>query len=302
VQNFCLLYQPAMFAMMLDSVPPEERGKGYTLQAVVSNLVSLPAAIIAGYLILIFNLDLGMRIAYLIALLAYLAAATFRINLKETLPQNKDKNSLNFLAAIREYPTSVKEGLQVWSRIPKAVLYLFVATIGITSLVAACQMFFVVYATSVLRIDNFQWAVVMAFMSVSVAIPAILAGFRMDVVGRKRYFILSFLLYIPAMLIFLNANFIMLLASFFLFGLAQMLLGTSFNSLLGDLTPRELRGTVIGCGQFFMYVGQAFAQLLAGALYTYVSPQLPFILLAASAFPLSIIAFLKISDPSAKEV
>lgn len=63
-----------------------------------------------------------------------------------------------------------------------------------------------------------------------------------------------------------------------------------------------LRRKVIGCGQFFMYVGQAFAQLLAGALYTYVSPQLPFILLAASAFPLSIIAYLKISDPSAKEV
>jgi len=239
VQNFCLLYQPAMFALMLDSVPPEERGKGFTLQAVVSNIVSLPAAIIAGYLILIFDLDFGMRIAYLVALLAYVAAATLRIQLKETLPQSKVENSPTFLATVREYPTSVKEGLHVWSRIPRAVLYLFVATAGITSLVAGCQMYFVVYATSILHLDKFQWAVVMAFMSLSAAIPAVLAGFRMDAVGRKRYMILSYLLYVPAMLIFLNANFTMLLASFFLFGLAQMLQGTSYNSLLGDLSPEN---------------------------------------------------------------
>jgi MFS family permease len=163
-------------------------------------------------------------------------------------------------------------------------------------------MYFVVYATNVLQIDKFQWAIVMAFMWLSIAIPSILAGFRMDAVGRKSYFIIGLLLYTPAMLIFLNASFTMLLISFFLFGMGQMLQGTSYNSLLGDLIPRELRGTVIGCGQFFIYLSQAFAQLLAGALYTFVSPQLPFILLAVGTIPLAIIAFLKISEPSAREV
>jgi MFS family permease len=104
------------------------------------------------------------------------------------------------------------------------------------------------------------------------------------------------------MLIFLNASFNMLLISFFLFGLAQMLLGTSYNSLVGDLTPRDLRGKVIGCGQFFMYLSQAITQLLVGALYSYVSPQLPFILLAIGAIPLAIIASVKILEPSAKQV
>jgi MFS family permease len=46
VQNFCLLYQPALFALMLDSVPPERRGAGFTIQSVIMNIVSLPAAII----------------------------------------------------------------------------------------------------------------------------------------------------------------------------------------------------------------------------------------------------------------
>jgi MFS family permease len=91
-------------------------------------------------------------------------------------------------------------------------------------------MYFVVYATNVLNLEKFQWAIVTAFMSLSVAIPVILAGSRMDITGRKRYFVISLLLYAPAMLIFLNASFNMLLISFFLFGLAQTLLGTSFNS------------------------------------------------------------------------
>jgi MFS family permease len=245
---------------------------------------------------------MGMRIAYTIVLIAFFAAATLRIRLKETLSSNDAGSVSNFSAAVKDYPKSVKEGLHVWKKVPRATLYLFAVTAGISSLVAGCQMYFVVYATNVLQIDKFQWAIVMAFMWLSIAIPSILAGFRMDAVGRKSYFIIGLLLYTPAMLIFLNASFTMLLISFFLFGMGQMLQGTSYNSLLGDLIPRELRGTVIGCGQFFIYLSQAFAQLLAGALYTYVSPQLPFILLAVGTIPLAIIAFLKISEPSAREV
>jgi MFS family permease len=302
VQNFCLLYQPALFALMLDSVPPERRGAGFTIQSVIMNIVSLPAAIIAGFLILIFDLDLEMRIAYTIAFAAFFAASTLRIKLKETLSSNNCERFPNLLDALREYPKAVREGLQVWQRVPKATLHLYTIMAAITSLVAGCQMYFVVYATNVLSLDKFQWAIVTAFMSLSVAIPAILAGSRMDVAGRKSYFLIGLLLHAPAMLIFLNASFNTLLISFFLFGLAQMLLGTSYNSLVGDLTPRDLRGKVIGCGQFFMYLSQAITQLLVGALYSYVSPQLPFILLAIGAIPLAIIASVKILEPSAKQV
>ena len=70
---------------------------------------------------------------------------------------------------------------------------------------------------------------------------------------------------------------------FLFFGLAQTLQGTRYNSLLGDLTPRNIRGKVIGCSQFFMYLSQALTQLLVGALYAYVSPTMTFVLLAVGA-------------------
>jgi MFS family permease len=302
ISNFCMLYQPAMYAIMMDSVAPEYRGQGFMFQAVVTNLFSLPAALIAGYLVLVFNLDFGMRLAYAIVLIGYLIAATLRIRLKETLPSNSAESFPSVLVVLREYPKSVRESLEVWSKVPKAVFYLFLTNAAMNSLIVGCQVYFVVYATSFLHVSFFQWALVMAFMAVSILIPSILAGMRMDVTGRKKFLILGFLLVFPAMLIFLSASFYTLLVCVFLFGLAQMLMGTAYTSLVGDLTPRELRGKVIGCSQFFMYMGQAFASLLVGALYAYVTPQTPFILLGIAAIPIAAIAYFKVSDTSAKQV
>ncbi len=302
IQNFCLLYQPALFAIMLDSVSPENRGAGFTFQQVITNLVGLPAAIIAGYLILVFDLNVGMRVAYAIVTIAYFAAALLRAKIKETLPSINGDAHPNFLGALREYRRSVKESLNVWSLVPRAVFYMFISYAAISSLIAGCSTYFVIYATEVLNVGKFQWAIVMAFMSLSVAIPSIVAGLRMDRVGRKRFLIAAYLCYVPAMLIFVFANFYMLLLAFFFFGLGQMLQSSSYQSLLGDLTPRKLRGKVVGCSQFFIYLSQAFTQLLIGLLYSYIWKPLPFLMLAVGALPLALFVFRKVFETGTKQV
>ena len=50
-----------------------------------------------------------------------------------------------------------------------------------------------------------------------------------------------------------------------------------------------------------MTFGLAVGTLLIGFLYAYVSPQLPFLLLAASAIPLSIFVFWRVYEPNIKE-
>ncbi len=309
LQNICLLYQPALFALMLDSVSPENRGAGFTLQSVVTNLAGLPAAIIAGYLILVFPFDLGMRIAYTIVTVAYFTAALLRVRLKETLSSSDGNSRSIFLAAFREYPQAVRESLRVWSKVPKAVYYLFISNMAISSLLMGCNTYFVVYATEVLGIEKFQWAIVLAFMSLTVAIPSIAAGVRMDRVGRKRYLILAYLCYTPSMLIFafanfisVSANFYLLLLAFFSFGFAQMLQFSTYQSLIGDLTPRKFRGTVVGCSQFFIYMSQALTQLLIGFLYSYVWKPLPFVALAVGAVPIALFVLLRVFEQSKKEV
>ena len=302
IQSICAIYGPALIAMVIDSLPPENRGAGYSFQLTVANLVVLPAPLIAQYLTLTLNFDLGMRAAYTIVMVAYFATATLRLKLKETLPPNEANSHPKIVQALREYPKSVKESIGVWRKLSKSAFYLFIATISINGMVVSCYTYFVVYTTSVLNITASQWALVMAFMYLAIAIPSILAGLSMDVLGRKRFLILGYLLYVPGMILFVNADFNMLLLAFFFYGLGNMMQLNSYQVLMGDMIPRNLRGTATGCIQFFMYLSQGLLQVLIGFLYAFVSPQLPFLLLAAVAVPLSMLVAYKVSEPTVKEV
>ncbi len=301
LQNVFSIYGPALMAMVIDSLPPENRGAGFSLQSVITTLVLLPAPLIAQYLVVTFKFDFGMRIAYTIVAVAYFAIAVLRLKLKETLPSDGSKARPSFLEVLRNYPKAVKEGIYVWAKVPKSAFNLFIAIIIVNGLVVSCQLYFVVYATSILKITLEQWAIVTAFRYLSIAIPGILAGLGMDALGRKRFLILGYLLYVPGMLLFVNADFNMLLLAFFFFGLGNLLQLNSYQVLMGDLVPRGLRGTVTGCLQFFMFLMQAILQIVVGVLYAFVSPQLPFLLLAVTAIPLSIFVLLKVYEPSIKE-
>ena len=301
VQNLCSIYGPALMAMVIDSLPPETRGAGFSFQSVITTLVLLPAPLIAQYLVVTFNFDLGMRVAYTIVAIAYFVIGILRLKLKETLPSNGRCARPSFMDSLRIYPKAVKEGIYIWRKVPKSAFNLFLAIIVINGLVVSCQTYFVVYATQVLKMSLEQWAIVVAFRYLSIAVPGILAGLSMDLMGRKRFLILGYLLYVPGMLLFINADFNMLLLSFFFFGLGNLLQLNSYQVLMGDLVPRGFRGTVTGCLQFFMFLMQAILQIIVGLLYAFVSPQLPFLLLAAAAIPLSMFVFWKVYEPSVKE-
>jgi MFS family permease len=283
-------------------LPPENRGAGYSFQSVVTSLVLLPAPLIAEYLVFTFGFDLGMRVAYTVVMVAYFATATLRLKLKETLSPEDGGGHPKILEALREYPKSVRESIRVWSKLPKSAFYLFLASMSINGIVVSCYAYFVVYATSVLGVTEAQWALVMAFMYLTIAIPGIVAGFSMDAFGRKRFLILGYLLYIPGMILFVSADFNMLLVAFFFYGLGNMLQLNSFQVLIGDMIPRNLRGTATGCIQFFMYLAQGILQVTVGFLYAFVSPQLPFLLLAAAAVPFAALVAVKVSEPAVKEV
>jgi MFS family permease len=302
IQNVCSIYGPALMAMVIDSLPPQNRGAGFSFQSVVSTLVLLPAPLIAQYLVATFNFDLGMRVAYTIASVAYFSAAILRFKLTETLPATAETTKPTLISVLREYPKAVKEGLSVWRKVPDSAFKLFLAVIIINGLVVSCQAYFVVYATYELGISEMQWAIVVAFRYLSIAIPAIIAGLSMDALGKKRFLVLGYLLYVPGMLLFINADFNMLLLAFFFFGLGNLLQLNSYQVLMGDLIPRGMRGTVTGCLQFFMFIAQALMQVLIGFLYAFVSPQLPFILLALGSIPLSLFVYWQVKEPAVKEV
>jgi len=91
------IYIPALQAMIADSIPPEKRGKGYSLTYLITYLAAAPSALVAGMLVARHGIVQGVRITFFIASTCAIIAAILRtLFLKETL-QNKDKKTIREL-------------------------------------------------------------------------------------------------------------------------------------------------------------------------------------------------------------
>jgi len=299
LQSLCLIYQPALGAITADSIPPERRGMGFSLQTMLPNLARLPGPVIAGTLYVALGLILTMRVGYTTAFTLFLIAAFLRIRLRETLKGAADQPSASEVLA--SYPKAVKESLSVWKLLPKAMFYLFVVSSLLQFFASLCSPFFVVYATKILAIGGFEWALLMALLLVARMLSALPSGKIIDKFGRRKPLAISHLLLLPVLLLFVYGDFYRLLPSLLLLGVSESMLAVSQQSLQADLTPRELRGKVIGCTQFASYLLVALGQLLGGVLYSYVSPQTPFLIFAVATIPLTAMTLLLVHDPKKRE-
>jgi len=85
IQNLCLIYRPALNALLMDSLPPEKRGMGFSITNLITSVSTTPAPLIAGWLYVRFGLVSSMRLGYILALLSAITAAILRLRLKETI-------------------------------------------------------------------------------------------------------------------------------------------------------------------------------------------------------------------------
>lgn len=299
LQSLCLIYQPALGAITADSIPPEKRGIGFSVQTLLLNVASIPGPVIAGTLYLGLGLVLATRAGYAIASIFFLTAAVLRMKLRETLKDTANRPSVS--SVLGSYPKSVRESVNVWKLLPRAMFYLFIVSSLLQFFASLCSPFFVVYATKILAIGGFEWAILMALLLVSRMLSALPSGKIIDKFGRRKPLALSHLLLLPVLLLFVYGDFYRLLVSLLLFGVSQSMLAVSQQSLQADLTPREHRGKVIGSTQFASYILAALGQLLGGILYSYASPQTPFLICAASAIPLTIMTIFLVHDPKKRE-
>ena len=292
-------YQPALSAMISDSLPSERRGMGFSIVMLIASASTTPSPAIAGLLNANFNLVNGMRIAYGIVVVLFLIAAFFRtFFLKETVV-NTTKPRLNEI--LQSYPTALKESIGVWKKVPKSMLYLFfsfaVAIFGFS----ATNLFTVVYATKVLLIDQITWAIIIALVPITTIILAIPVGKLVDKIRRKIPILVSVLIFGLSMWIFVNGDLTKVALSLILLGAGNVMLNASFGALLTDLTPKEQRGKVNGFINFANFIIMAAGSLVGGYLYEHVSPQAPFLLAVATVLPSFLLALALVKEPEKRE-
>lgn len=296
VQNVCLLYQPALNAMMADSVPPEKRGMGFSILNLIMSVSTTPGPIVALALVAIFGPNWGMRIAYTIVIALYLAAATVRLKLRESL---KNAEKMNVRGAIKSFPQALKEGVSIWKIMPRSTRFVFFSELIVRFSNSLTQVLFLVYAFNVLQIGGplnagveqslqlarIRWGYVLTALFVCMIILSFPVGRLLDRIGRKKPLILSNLLIVPAILLFAYGNYWTLYVAMPLFGFSMLLGFSSYQTLFADLIPQAQRGKVIGSMNFFAYILMAIAGATGGFMYDYISPQLPFILAVLLIIP-----------------
>lgn len=299
LQNIFLIYQPALQAIIADSIPSEKRGVGFSTIMLVNNAAAVFSPVVAGFLYVQYGLVAGMRIAYLMIVVLYLIAAVVRIRLTETLKVQSGNFSLS--GAVREYPKAVKEGLSVWRKLPRSMFFLFLTNTVSSFIFAMCIPYQVVYATKILGIEKFNWALIMMWYSASMILLALPSGKLADKIGRKRPAVVSWMLLGLFPLLFLTGGFYILFVAYLFFGASNALFAAAYQALEADLVPRELRGKEVGCSQFVTYVLMSIGGLVGGFFYESVSPVLPFIFAFAVTIPCTAITLFLVHEPRQKE-
>ena len=294
VGSLCLIYQPALFAMVQDSLPSERRGMGSSIIQLIHGTFNTPGPIIAGFLLLQFGLVSSMRIIYLIMTALFLAAAVFRLRLKETIT---NREPMRFSYFISSYPKAIKESFNVWKIVPRTVWWLFVVRILIMFGMSTTNVINALYARDVLGIPEEQWWLVFIPLLLTMVVASIPIGKTVDKVGRKVPLVLGLFVLGAATLIFVNGTLLTLMIAMSLFGIAYMLIMSASMALTADLVHPVNRGKVVGFRNFVGYIVMGIGMLVGNYLYVNFVPQAPFIVNLGLIAPALLLVLFLVHEP-----
>ncbi|MEM4838713.1 MAG: MFS transporter [Pyrobaculum sp.] len=257
-------YQPALTAILLDSLPPEKRGGGMMLTAVLPQIPWLFLPPVGGFLLDHFGI-LGMRLSFILSGLISIAVAILRMRvLQETIHVEKvDRRKL------------VKESLSsylFWRgfyTMPPFISY--VTLLGlITSLTGvSLQTFGVLYATQVIGIDNTSWGVI---QSAAVAVGIFFGLVLMPVIDKAPRITALFsglmLMSVGYFMVGLWENVVALVTAAIIAGVGGEVVMAVRRALVGDYINPENRGRVMGTTLAVEYIGSVIGGVVVAYLYS----------------------------------
>lgn len=267
--NIFLLYQPAISALLADSMPEEKRGKSYALTMIIPNISALLAPPIAYYFVLSYGLINGMRYM-LIAMWfdATIVASIRLILLRETIkPQRKIGSFWN------EYKIITKELLNNMRAIISFSIFVNLAL----GLIVMLQL----YAINELNISFEVWSIILELYIIVYIISAYPIGHIADKVGRKPLLKISVVIYSISTVILvtfsLSAPLTALLIFHALTAFGASILGTALPAIQTDYINKEKRGKGFAVLALINSLSMAFGQILGGIFYQ-LNPQLPLVI------------------------
>lgn len=267
---------PTLFAVIGDTLPPERRAMGFSVQSILRRIPIAIAPVLGGLLIARYGIGRGVRLSLGITVALALLTLALVSRVRLSLPESA--------------PTTIAG---VWRALPPALRKLLLSDILVRICEALVDVFLVIYALDVVGITAPQYGLLVAIM-MSTSIVAYLPAARLaDRVGRKPLVIATFIAFAAFPLAVISAHsFAGLVAAFVVGGLRE--LGEpARKALIVDLAQPKLRARSIGLYYLVRSVSIAPAAVAGGLLWQ-VRPALPFLLaggfglMGAGAFALRV--------------
>lgn len=299
ISNLSLIYQPALDAILADSIPQKRRGMGYAAANVIPNIPTIVAPVVAGYLVDVYGIVPGMRIVYTVVFFCMLAAAFIRLfYLRETLDHPQQIKLETIKVAFKNSLGSITKA---WSEMSRTLRFVSIAFLASAFEEPMFRMFTSLYALDIVRVGEINWGIVNTAFFATTLIFGFPLGKVVDKIGRKKSILTAYLLFIPSTLLFLTArSFPQLLIVYLMYGIGGCLIMPAYNALLADLIPKEKRGRTMGIIITMNILATVPASVLSGFLYK-VSPAYPFILNIALGVTVSLIILFAVKEPKIKE-
>jgi len=273
------LYTPAFNSIMMDSIRPEDRVRGFSVFNAINTFPSVFAPTFGGILMGYFGVLHGIRYAYLGSALFGVVAVSIRTRkLQETYEVKSDpsrekyspwfyiKNSFTAgISSIRESGSIVK----------KLLLYVTLAGIG-TGLTSPYISLFVV---NHLKFSPFDYSLVVDLAGVSTVILLLIVIFLIQRLGAKRSTLLASVAAPISNVIFAQAKTMDELLEWGVTGAVATAIQTpSLATMQAEAIPIEERGKILAMFSILPMIVSLPSQVGAGFLYSSVSPASPFVI------------------------
>jgi len=298
--SFCWIYTPAFNSIVIEALPKEKRGTGYSLVNLITRVSTTPSPLIAGFLFTRYGVVGTSRIAYGLVSVAFLIAGILRFRLEEETdkPEVTARAVFSSLSSAKEF----SEGINVWRDMPKSLTALFSMELLYLLPNIMFNTILTLYLVNDLGINELQLSRLGAIIGVTMIIFAIPVGKIIDKYGRVRPILICFLLIlvtIPVLL--LEVTFTQILLVTPIIGLVNVVYYSSTQALWADLIPEDKRGRILGSQNFFGLIVVAIGSVAGGLFYDQVSHQLPILIYWFINVPCFIITWLYIKEPDKSE-
>jgi len=250
---------PAIFAIIGDSLPPERRAMGFTIQSILKRVPIVIAPLLGGALIVELGILSGIRVGLVITLILAAIALLLirRINIE-----------------IKVSPATDIRG--VWRSFHAALKRLLVSDVIIRMCEGMTGVLTILYVTNVKGLSAARYGTLIAIQMTTSILVYIPAGKIADRVGRKPFVILTFICFaLFPLAVVLASTFAMLAVAFVIGGLREI--GEpARKAMIVDFAQPDMRARSVGLYYLIRSLSITPAAAVGGLLWK-ISPQAPFV-------------------------